>query len=153
LRRLELVSIGAAGTFVAHRARSVAAFERALAKALPFEADIAICGGGDLREVERRYTALGLRPSPGLVHFVSILASPPALGPAIPFDLPSKRNWYVRVLAAHGPFVLGVYRRQMRTIGYLNQLPEVFGASVTTRSWTTIASVLRALEARGTSKE
>jgi hypothetical protein len=39
-----------------------------------------------------------------------------------------------------------VYRRRMKTIGYLSQIDRLFGAPATTRSWTTILSVLRILK-------
>jgi hypothetical protein len=40
-----------------------------------------------------------------------------------------------------------MYRRHMKTIGYLGQIDELFGAPATTRSWNTILSVLRILKA------
>jgi hypothetical protein len=44
-------------------------------------------------------------------------------------------------------FVFGVYQRHMRTIGYLGQIDELFGAPATTRSWNTMLSALRILKA------
>jgi hypothetical protein len=41
-----------------------------------------------------------------------------------------------------------VYRRHMKTIGYLGQIDKLFGAPATTRSWNTILSVLRILKAQ-----
>jgi hypothetical protein len=51
----------------------------------------------------------------------------------------------VRVLAATGRFVVGIYRRHMRTIGYLGQIDKLFGAPATTRGWNTILAVVRTL--------
>jgi hypothetical protein len=39
-----------------------------------------------------------------------------------------------------------VYRRHMKTIGYLGQIDRLFGAPATTRSWNTILSLLRILK-------
>lgn len=39
----------------------------------------------------------------------------------------------------------GVYRRHMKTIGYLGQIDRLFGAPVTTRSWKTMLAVVRIL--------
>jgi hypothetical protein len=49
------------------------------------------------------------------------------------------------VLARKDRFVIGVYRRQMRVIGYLGSLDKLFGAPVTTRSWSTIAAIAKML--------
>jgi len=47
-------------------------------------------------------------------------------------------------------FRFGVYRRHIKTIGYLGQIDKLFGAPATTRSWNTILSVLRILKAQAT---
>ena len=43
-------------------------------------------------------------------------------------------------------FVLGEYRRHMKTIGYLGKIDKLFGAPATTRNWNTIVSIARMLE-------
>jgi hypothetical protein len=40
----------------------------------------------------------------------------------------------------------------MKTIGYLGQIDRLFGAPATTRSWTTILSVLRILRSEESGK-
>jgi uncharacterized protein (DUF1697 family) len=50
------------------------------------------------------------------------------------------------VLARHGRFVIGEYRRQMKAIGCLGTLDRVFGASATTRNWNTITAIAKALK-------
>jgi hypothetical protein len=52
----------------------------------------------------------------------------------------------VRVIASKNRFVFGVYRRHMKTIGYLAQLEKLFGVPATTRNWNTILAVLRILK-------
>lgn len=66
--------------------------------------------------------------------------------PAVPLNLPSARDWCVKVLAQQDRFVLGLYRRQMRTIGCLRQLEKIFGVPVTTRNWNTILAIVRVLK-------
>jgi hypothetical protein len=56
------------------------------------------------------------------------------------------RRWLGRVLAREGRLVLGVYRREMRTIGQLGVMDRPFGVPVVTRNWNSIASV-KVLEA------
>ena len=52
----------------------------------------------------------------------------------------------LRIIGSKNRLVYGVYRRHMKTIGYLGQIDRLFGAPATTRSWNTILSVLRILK-------
>jgi len=51
----------------------------------------------------------------------------------------------VKVLARHGPFLVGTYRRDMKAIRYLGELDRLYGVPVTTRSWSTVTAVARVL--------
>jgi len=42
-----------------------------------------------------------------------------------------------------------VYRRHMKTIGYLGQIDKLFGVPVTTRNWNTIIAIVRILKGQG----
>jgi hypothetical protein len=64
----------------------------------------------------------------------------------IPFTLPPRGEWFVRVIASKKRFVFGVYRRHMRTISYLGQIDKLFGGSTTTRNWNTILAVVQILK-------
>ena len=52
----------------------------------------------------------------------------------------------MRILAAEGRFLFGVYRREMKAIGYLGAIDRLFGVRATTRNWNTIAAVIKVLE-------
>ena len=54
----------------------------------------------------------------------------------------------MRIIGSKNRLVYGVYRRHMKTIGCLSQIDRLFGAPATTRSWTTILSVLRILKSQ-----
>jgi hypothetical protein len=41
-----------------------------------------------------------------------------------------------------------MYRRHMRTIGYLGRIDKLFGAAATTRNWNTILEVVRILKGK-----
>jgi hypothetical protein len=75
---------------------------------------------------------------------VSIL-SKAGLGASIPIALPPDGDWFVRLIASKDRFVFGVYRRHMKTIGYLGQIDKLFGVPATTRNWNTIAAIVRIL--------
>jgi hypothetical protein len=88
----------------------------------------------------------GAEPSrPDVVRFVSVLSKAGRGKVPLPMALPEAGEWCVRIIGPKNRLVFGVYWRQMKTIGYLGQLDELFGAPATTRSWNTILSVLRIL--------
>jgi hypothetical protein len=72
---------------------------------------------------------------------VSILSRLPRSAPALPLRFPPRGKWLLKVLARDGRFVLGLYRRHMRVIGYLGELDRLFGVRATTRNWNTIAAI------------
>ena len=145
LKHLDAVNIGAAGTFVIRRPVTRAQLRAELARRLPFETEIVICQG---RELVRLMTqsVLPARPvPPDIVRFVSILSRRPRSAPSMPVSLPPRGKWLLRLLAREGRFVLGMYRRHMKVIGYLGTLDRLFGVPVTTRNWNTVAAIAEAL--------
>lgn len=148
LSEYDVVNVGAAGTFVVRKPGPRAKFRAELLRRLPFAAEIVLCDGRDLvrLEMENPFKAEASRPD--IVRFVSIL-SKVNCGPAsIPCSFPPSGEWLVRVIAAKKRFVFGVYRRHMKTIGYLGQIDRLFGASATTRNWNTIIAVVRILKSK-----
>jgi hypothetical protein len=69
----------------------------------------------------------------------------PRSEPRLPMKLPSEGKWLLKVLARDERFVLGLYRRHMKVIGYLGALDRLFGVPVTTRNWNTIAAIGKVL--------
>jgi uncharacterized protein (DUF1697 family) len=144
----EVVNVGAAGTFVVRKPGPREKFRAALLRKLPFEATVVICDGRDVIRMEMENPFTNEPPRPDIVRFVSIL-SKAALGLAtIPCSLPPRGPWFVRVIASQNRFVFGVYRRHMKTIGYLGQVDKLFGVPATTRNWNTMIAIVRILQAR-----
>jgi uncharacterized protein (DUF1697 family) len=141
-----VVNVGAAGTFVVRKPGSKTKFRAALLRKLPFEAEVVICDGRDLirLEMENPYRAEPSRPD--VVRFVSILSRAGGLRAALPVRFPPEGEWLVRVMASKKQFVFGVYRRHMKTIGYLGRIDTLFGVPATTRNWNTILAVVRILK-------
>jgi uncharacterized protein (DUF1697 family) len=149
----DVVNVGAAGTFVVRKPGSQARFRAALLRKLPFEAEVALCDGRDLIRLEMENPFGGEPSRPDIVQFVSIL-SKPGCGPVdVPFTLPPDGEWFVRVIGSKNRFVFGVYRRHMRTIGYLGRIDKLFGAPATTRNWNTILAIVRILKGKEKGKE
>ena len=142
----DVLNVGAAGTFVVGKPGSRAKFRTALLRKLPFEAEIMLCEGRDLMRLEME-NPFGTQPSPpDVVRFVSILSKAGGVRAALPVTFPSDGEWLVRVIASEGQFVFGVYRRHMKTIGYLGQIDKLYGVPATTRNWNTIIAIIRILE-------
>lgn len=146
LTHLRAVNIGAAGTFVIRQAVSRTHLRAEIARRLPFEAEIVICEGREIVRLVSRNPFAGQPQRPDVVRFVSVLSRLPRSAPPAPFTLPPRGRWLVKILAREDRFVVGLYRRQMKVIGYLGSLDRLFGARATTRNWNTISAIARVLE-------
>jgi uncharacterized protein (DUF1697 family) len=63
----------------------------------------------------------------------------------MPVTMPSSGKWLLKILAKNNQFVVGVYRRHMKVIGYLGTFDRLFGVPMTTRNWNTISAIARVL--------
>jgi uncharacterized protein (DUF1697 family) len=145
----DVVNVGAAGTFVVRKPGPRAKFRAELLRKLPFEAEVVLCDGRDLIRLETE-NPFGAEPSrPDIVRFVSILSKAGSIRAALPVAFPPDGEWLVRVIASKNQFVFGLYRRHMKTIGYLGQIDKLFSAPATTRNWNTISTIVRILKGEG----
>jgi uncharacterized protein (DUF1697 family) len=144
LEHLDVVNIGAAGTFVVRGRASLGRVRAEFARELPFETEIVVC---TLREIEglvaRDHFATH-RARRDLVPFVSVLARAVDHGVSAPQQFPPGNRWVLRILAIEGRFVVGIYRRQMEAIRELGKLDRLFGVPVTTRNWNTFTAIVAA---------
>lgn len=145
LSHLGAVNIGAAGTFVIRQPVGRAQLRAEFARRLPFDAEILICRGRELVRLMSRDLVPGHLARRDIVRFVSVLSQAPRSAPSTPMNFPSIGGWLVRVLARENRFVVGLYRRRMKAIGYLGTLDRVFGVPVTTRNWNTITALAKVL--------
>lgn len=148
LHRYGVESIGATGTFIVRKPGSRSAFRALLRKKIPFAAEIMMCNAKEIVQLVADNPFVAASSRADQVRFVSILDKAPLNKPPVPLDIPPNGEWYVRVIQTKGRFVVGTYRRHMKTIGYLGQLDKVFGVPATTRGWNTILAVARRLEIR-----
>ena len=146
LKHLDVVNIGAAGTFVIRRPITKAELRSELTRHLPFDTEIMICEGRDIVRLMSlgHFSAQPVKPD--IVRFISVLSQRPRSAPAMPMSFPSSGKWLLKVLARDGRFVFGVYRRDMKVISYLGKFDRVFGVPATTRNWSTITAISKALD-------
>src|SRR3954470_8150970 len=151
LRDLDVVNIGAAGTFVVRRRVTRTQLRAELARRLPFAAEIIICPGRDIVGLMSRNPFAGQPVQSGVVRFVSVLSKRPRSAPSTPRIFPSSGKWLLKIVASDNRFVFGMYRRDMKVIGYLGMIDRLYGVPVTTRNWNTITAVATALGHDGAS--
>jgi uncharacterized protein (DUF1697 family) len=149
LRHLGAVNIGAAGTLVIRQPMTQAQARAEVARILPFVAEIVVCQGRDIASLISKNPFDGQSVRGGAVRFVSVLARRPRLTPSTPMRFPSSGPWLVKILTRRKRFVIGMYRRHMKVIGMLGALDRLYGVSVTTRNWNTIAAIARVLRNDG----
>jgi uncharacterized protein (DUF1697 family) len=162
LSKFDVVNIGAVGTFVVRANVSESALRAAIARKLPFKCEIMICPARDVVKLASKDPFARQPSAENITRFVSVLAKPlPHLRsgshqtsnikpqksrlPPLPLNLPSEENWLLKIIAIQNRFVLGLYRREMKAIGYLGRIEKLFGVLATTRSWSTIEKVVKIL--------
>jgi len=79
-----------------------------------------------------------------------VLTRAPRSEPRLPLRLPARGPWLLKLVTRRGRYVLGMYRRHMKTIGYLGTLDRAFGVPVTTRNWNTVTAIAGVLEGDAT---
>jgi len=145
LSKLGVINIGAVGTFVVRGNVSESTLRAAMAKKLPFKCEIMICPARDIIKLASTDPFAGHPSGPDITRFVSVAAKRIATPPPLPFNLPPEDEWLLKVIAIREKFILGLYRRQMKTIGYLGKIEKLLGVPATTRNWNTIQKIVQIL--------
>jgi uncharacterized protein (DUF1697 family) len=145
LSRLGVVNIGAVGTFVVRENVSESALRAAIAKKLPFKCEIMICPARDIITLASKDPFADQPSGPDITRFVSVAAKRITTPPPLPLTLPSDDEWLLKIIAIRERFILGLYRRQMKAIGYLGKIEKLLGIPTTTRNWNTIEKIVEVL--------
>jgi len=82
---------------------------------------------------------------PDIVRFVTVLSGRPRSTSSLPMRFPPDGAWLMQILARDRQFVVGMYRRHMKVIGYLGKIDRLFGVPVTTRNWNTMTAIAKIL--------
>jgi uncharacterized protein (DUF1697 family) len=149
LAKFDVVNVGAVGTFVVRKDMSESSLRAAFAGKLSFKCDIMICPAREILELAAKNPFAKYPSEPTIIRFVNILAKPPSTSLVAchsSLSLPSAADWLVKILAVHGRFVLGLYRREMKAIGYLGKIEKQFGIPATNRNWNTMEKIVKILQ-------
>ena len=149
LSKLGVINIGAVGTFVVRKNVSESALRSAIAKKLPFKCEIMICPAREIIKLATKDPFADQPSDPKITRFVNVLAKRLRSPPPLPLCLPSDDEWLLKIIAIENRFVLGLYRRQMKAIGYLGKIEKLLGVPATNRSWNTLQKVTKILETNG----
>ena len=147
LAKFDVVNIGAVGTFVVREDVSESTLRAAIGKKLPFKCEIMICPARDIMKLASRNPFLEQPSTQNITRFVNVLHKPLRSPPPLPLSLPPDDDWLLKIIAIQHRFVLGLYRRQMKAIGYLGKIEKLLGTPATTRNWNTIEKVAKILRA------
>jgi uncharacterized protein (DUF1697 family) len=143
---LGVVNIGAAGTFVAKKPVSAAAFRAELAKRLPFETEIMICPASEILELRENDPFSDPPAGRDLRKLVTILAKKPKTLPKLPIRSPEGKNWQVDFFGIAGRLAFTFWRPGPKQLVYPNAVVEkVLRIPGTTRSWSAIEEACRIL--------
>jgi uncharacterized protein (DUF1697 family) len=141
LSRFGVINVGAVGTFVVREDVSESVLRNAFAKQLSFKCEIMICPARDIIRLASQDPFSRQPSDPNIIRFVNVLTKPLPAPPSLPLSLPSDDDWLLKIIAIRERFVLGVYRRHMKAIGYLGRIEKFFGVPATNRNWNTILKV------------
>lgn len=147
LATLDVVNLGAAGTFVVRRGASEASVRKAFVGKLPFEAEMMVCPAKEIIAAldERPFGVEA--PTADLKWYVTVMATPPVGPPRLPIQRPDSDAWEVRVLAISGRLAFSAWHRRGKNVLYPNEVIEkTLGIPATTRNWSTLVSVGRILD-------
>ena len=146
LADLNVVNIGAAGTFVVRARVSEKSLRKKMLAEMGFEPAMMVVPADDVIELVKS-KPFGKKLAKSAKGFVSIMEKPLREPPDLPVDQP-KGAWGVRVIAVQGRFALSLWRRlEGETMVYPNAVVEKkFAVAATTRSWNTIEAVVETLE-------
>ena len=146
LKKFDVVNIGAVGTFVVRKDVDESTLRAAIARQLPFKVEIMICPARDLLKLAAKDPFVDEPSGPNFIRFVNVMHKPLRKRPALPLCLPSDADWVAKIIAIQGRFVLGIYRREMKAIGYLGKLEKHLSVPATNRNWNTIEKVVDVLK-------
>ena len=149
LAHLDVVNVGAAGTFVVRGKASAARIRREILARMPFRPWLAVVPAAEVQALVRSKPFAGVTFSKGLRGWVAVGDGPPKLRPKLPISSPPEGPWSVGLDRVTGRFALG--RWQRRPGGFLfpgDVVEKQLGLTSTTRWWETIVRVAELLHPR-----
>jgi uncharacterized protein (DUF1697 family) len=150
LSHLDVVNIGAAGTFVVRGKTTPSSIREEIHARLPFQTTIVVRPGKEILELIESDPFRGVQFSKDLRGWVGALAGKPTVQATFPVLAPPTGPWGVRFDRVSGPFALGLFQRQPKGFHIpANVVEKAIGVPSTVRWWETIEKIGRVLIANG----
>ncbi len=150
LPKFGLINIGAVGTFVVSENVTEAKVRAAVASKLPFKCEIMIRSATEILDLAARNPLTDNTSDQDRRVFLTVMSKPLSASArkrlSLPVHAPNKEKWEVKIVRIDGACVLSEWRRLRQNPLYPNQVIEKqFGVATTTRTWGTIAKVVKIL--------
>ena len=142
LADLQVVSIGAAGTFVVRAPIRESLLRAAFEKKLPFQTELFICPAAEILELVSK-NPFGSGPvEKGVKRSLTVLLKKPKKGPRLPILHPTDGKWEVQINSLSGRYATSLRRRLGSKFYYPNEVVEKnTGLPATTRDWNTVIKI------------
>jgi uncharacterized protein (DUF1697 family) len=147
LAHLDVVNVGAAGTFLVRATASASSIRREILAQLKFEPELAVLPAGEVVEIVQKKPFSGVAFSKDQRGWAAVLCGKPSHRPDLPLTTPAGRSWSIRFDRVDGAFALGIWHRRPGGFVFPNQVVEkALGIKATTRWWETIERVAKLIE-------
>jgi len=147
LHRLEMVNVGAAGTFVIGAKIPAARLRAQILEKLSFKPEIMICPANDIVQLVPPALSAEELTAGNVRIFVTATAKAPIVPSNLPLFAPEKALWEVKIVQISGSLVLSLWGPVRKQSLYPNEVIERnLGVAGTTRSWNTIEKILKVLQ-------
>ena len=141
LADLDVLNVGAAGTFVVRGKISRAALRIEILGKLPFEPELMICPAREISTLVATDAFEGHPAGKNVQRMVSVMEEAPRDPPDLPISQPAGGKWEVKVVGISGRSALSLRRDLGRKISPNQVVEKAFGVPATTRSWNTILKI------------
>jgi hypothetical protein len=146
LSHLDVVNIGAAGTFVVRAKTTVTEIRREIFRALPFEPIMVVRPAKDIVALVKSDPFRGVKFTKDMRGWVAALEGAPKKRPTFPIIAPAQGAWSVRFESVSGPFALGLWQRQPGGFHFpANLVESAIGVSSTTRWYETFEKIAKVI--------
>jgi uncharacterized protein (DUF1697 family) len=148
LSHLDVVNIGAAGTFVVRGKTTPRKIRAEIADRLPFETTIVIRPGKEILELVASDPFRGVKFSKDLRGWIGALSGKPKAQATFPILAPASGPWAIRFDSVNGSFALGLWQRLPKAFHIpANVVEKSIGVSSTVRWWETFEKIHKVLVA------
>jgi uncharacterized protein (DUF1697 family) len=150
LSHLDVVNIGAAGTFIVRGKATPTRIRDEIHSRLPFTTTIIVRPGKEILALVESEPFRGVEFSKDLRGWVGALAGKPNAHATFPVLMPPTGPWGVRFDGVSGQFALGIWQRQPKGFHIpANVVEKAIGVASTVRWWETFEKIAKALKAVG----